>query len=100
MQITIENEHASRTEAGSIAIKLEPKGSPEGWDTFATPENCWRSLKNIGTSEALVLLMTAGDGRKHVEWSDAIVQSARQLGTCLDADGYVGPNFFISRAQP
>ena len=100
LQITIENEHASRTEAGSIAIKLEPKGSPEGWDTFATPENCWRSLKNIGTSEALVLLMTAGDGRKHVEWSDAIVQSARQLGTCLDADGYVGPNFFISRAQP
>lgn len=100
LQIAIETGDASRADSGPVAITLEPKGSPQGWDSFATPGNCWRSLRNAGDCDVLVLVMTAGDGRKKIEWSDSVVQAAGRAGSALDADGYVGPTFFISRAQP
>lgn len=100
LQITVENADATPATPGPVAITLVPKGSPEGWDSFATPADCWRSLRNTGGSDVLVLVMTAGDARKKIEWSDAVIQAAEQAGSTLDADGYVGPTFFTSRAQP
>ena len=100
LQITVEAEMATHAEAGPVAITLAPKGSSQGWDTFAAPGQCWRSLRNTGDSEVLVMVMTAGDGRKKIEWSDAVIQAAAQAGRSMDADGYVGPTYFISRAQP
>ena len=101
---------------GSIEISVEPddaeaavaprsvdviaSGSPQGWDSFAMPADCWRSLRNVGDAEAVVLLMTAGDGRKRISWADNVIEAAGQKGLGIDANGYVGPRHFIDRAQP
>jgi quercetin dioxygenase-like cupin family protein len=100
LQITVQAQCAEGAADGSSDFVVEPKGSPQGWDTFAMPGDCWRSLRNTGDCDVLVLVMTAGDGRKMVRWSEAVVQAAAQAGTAVDADGYVGPAHFIHRAQP
>ncbi len=71
----------------------------EGWDSFAVPGNCWRSLRNTGADEALVLLLTSGDHRKRIEWDAAVTAAAGRLGRAIDANGYVGPKRFIDRSQ-
>jgi hypothetical protein len=48
----------------------------------------------------LVLLMTAGDGRKHITWASDVVRAAGNLDKAIDANGYVGAKHFIERAQP
>jgi hypothetical protein len=64
------------------------------------PADCWRSLRNASDVETVVMLMTAGDGRKHIIWASDVVLAAAQLGKALDADGYVAPKYFVDRAQP
>ena len=74
-------------------------GGAEGWDSFALPAHCWRSIRNMGDTPALALLMTSGDHRKRIEWSDAVVQAAAGQDRALDANGYVAPKRFVDRAQ-
>ena len=74
-------------------------GGAEGWDSFALPTHCWRSIRNMGDTPALALLMTSGDHRKRIEWSDAVVQAAAAQYRALDANGYVAPKRFVDRAQ-
>jgi quercetin dioxygenase-like cupin family protein len=99
LQVTVENPPASRAAAGPQAIAVTPQGSAQGWDTFATPANCWRSLRNTGSGDMLALVMTSGDGRKRIEWADTVVQAAASRGVAIDPDGYLGPAHFINRAQ-
>jgi quercetin dioxygenase-like cupin family protein len=84
LQITVENTDATAVDAGAVAIAVELKGSAQGWDTFSTPADCWRSLRNTGSSDVVVLVMTAGDGRKKIAWADAVIQAAEQSGSALD----------------
>jgi hypothetical protein len=74
-------------------------GAATSWDTFALPADCWRSLVNDGPDEALVLVLTAGDHRKHIVWEDATVQAAARAGLAVDANGFVGDKRFVDRAQ-
>lgn len=80
-------------------VGIVAKGQPCSWDSFAMPADCWRSYSNTGAQDAVVLLVTAGDERKRVTWADEVVQAAGQLGHAIDANGYVGPKYFIDRAQ-
>ena len=64
------------------------------------PPDCWRSLRNAGPTEALLLLlMTAGDGRKLIEWDAEVVDAVAAAGWAMDANGYVAVKTFVDRAQ-
>ncbi len=74
-------------------------GEAKSWDSFSVPAGCWRTLRNAGAGEALVLVMTAGDHRKRITWAPAVLQAAAQAGLAHDANGYVAPKAFVDRAQ-
>ncbi len=74
-------------------------GSATAWDSFSLPPDCWRSLHNRGTVEALALLLTAGDGRKAIEWDEAVLHAAARQDLALDANGHVAAKRFVDRAQ-
>lgn len=100
LEIAIKKELEDTSDLKSDVVKIMAQGAPNGWDSYAMPADCWRSLRNAGDDEAVVLLMTAGDCRKHITWADDVMQASGELGKALDADGYVGPKYFIDRAQP
>lgn len=71
----------------------------EAWDTFSVPENQWRSMHNAGGTAALVLVVTAGDDRKSIEWSKQSRERAAAAGWTLDADGFIAPRRFVDRVS-
>ena len=94
--------------AGSIEVTLTTAngsvtrpvaGTPAGSDSVAIPDHCWRSLRNVGDGEALAVLVTAGNDRKPVEWSDAVVKAAAALDLAIDANGCVAAKRFVDRSQ-
>ena len=74
-------------------------GSPAGWDSFSVPPGCWRTLHNTGDGEAMLAVMTAGDGRKRIDWSPEVRADAAAAGFAHDASGFVAPKRFVDRAQ-
>ena len=81
-------------------VRYRLQGSPEqGWDTYAMPGGLWRELRNVASQEAWVLLMTAGDHRKRIQWDDSVLKRAQEQGWALDADGCVAERHFVERAQ-
>jgi hypothetical protein len=74
-------------------------GTDTAWDSFSLPASAWRSFKNSGPGDALALLLTAGDQRKHIEWDAAVLHAAAALDLALDANGFVAPKRFVDRAQ-
>ena len=96
------------TKAGCIDVTVDTSAGPVShvtagtattWDSFSLPPGEWRSLRNRGEGEALGLLLTAGDQRKHIEWDDTVVQAAQAMGLAIDANGHVAPKRFVDRAQ-
>lgn len=75
------------------------QGTATAWDSFAIPAHHWRSLHNDGQEDALMLLMTAGDEKKPIEWSAEIVEMAAQHGWSMDANHCTAPKYFVDRAQ-
>jgi WxcM-like, C-terminal len=74
-------------------------GTPSSWDTFSVPPDCWRTLRNTGEGEAVLLVMTAGDHRKRIAWDPTVVRAAAHAGLAQDANGYVAPKAYVDRAQ-
>ena len=60
-------------------------------DLYSFPADSWRSIRNGGDTPAEFVLMTAGDHKKRIVWSDAIRKEAAGLGFALDHNGYVAP---------
>ena len=87
------------SKSASAVTTIAAKGQSKGWDSFAMPADCWRSYQNKGNHDAVVLVMTAGDARKRITWSHEVLLAAGELGRAIDANGYVGPKYFIDRAQ-
>ena len=75
------------------------RGSVSGWDSVALPDDHWRSLHNTGSVEALALLITQGNDRKAIAWSDEVLSSAAAHGLALDASGHVALKQFVDRSQ-
>lgn len=80
-------------------VAITAKGTDQGWDSFAMPADTWRSYRNTGSNEAVMLVMTPGDHRKNLVWDDAVVQAAGQLNRAIDANGYLAPKNFVDRSQ-
>lgn len=96
--IVYQGELMIAVEGNSVTV-IEAKGRSTGWDTFAMPADCWRSYQNMGDQDAVVLIMTTGDARKRIEWAEEVRLAAGELDRAIDANGYVGPKYFIDRAQ-
>lgn len=75
------------------------RGSHVAWDSFAIPAGCVRSFRNAGATEATALLITQGSHAKRIEWDDAVVRAAGDVGRALDAAGMVAPKRFVDRSQ-
>jgi hypothetical protein len=63
------------------------------------PAQVWRSYCNVGDTEAVLLLMTPGDGRKRISWAPGVVAAAAQAGYASDANGFVALKRFTDRSQ-
>ena len=74
-------------------------GTDTAWDSYSLPPDCWRSFKNVDASDALALLITAGDHRKNITWDESVTRAAAAHDWAIDASGFVAPLRFISRAQ-
>ena len=85
-------------ESGS-QVRTPASGSAHGWDSYAMPGECWRSYRNQGETEAVLLIMTPGDGRKTITWDAAVVDQAGVLDRAIDANGFVGLKRFVDRSQ-
>jgi quercetin dioxygenase-like cupin family protein len=96
--------HASNEASAPVGLTaLAPvcvaKGSPDGWDSFAMPAQVWRSYRNVGEGDAVMLVMTPGDGRKRITWAPFVVTAAAQAGYATDANGYAALKKFTDRSQ-
>ncbi len=80
-------------------LAIAAKGTAQGWDSYAMPADSWRSYRNTGMEEAVVLVMTPGDHRKSIQWDAAVVQAAGAANRAIDANGYVAPKNFVDRSQ-
>ncbi len=74
-------------------------GTATAWDSFALPADHWRSLHNVGTEDALMLVLTSGDEKKTIEWSPDVLAQAAAAGWAMDANGCTAPKYFVDRAQ-
>ncbi len=75
-------------------------GASAAWDSFSVPAGHRRSLHNAGDEEALLVVLTAGDGRKRIQWDADVVEAAAAAGWRRDANGFVAERRFVDRAQP
>lgn len=74
-------------------------GNQNGWDCYSVPSGAWRTLKNPGALPLQLLLMTAGDQRKRIDWEPGVIHRARSMDLALDASGYVAPLSVLRKAQ-
>ncbi len=97
--IEVTNQTSGSLNIESGAITSIANGHAEGWDSFAMPPQVWRRYRNVGETEALLLLMTPGDGRKTVDWAPAVVSAAAAAGYTIDTNGYLALKRFTDRSQ-
>jgi len=79
---------------GSVDVCQDPSKPDEvqtvgEQDLYSFPGNTWRTLRATRGHSAEFVLMTAGDHKKRIKWSDEIVQKATKLGLAIDHNGYV-----------
>lgn len=58
-------------------------------DLYSFPADTWRTVVNSGEEEAEFVLMTAGDHKKHIVWSEEVRRAAAAAGYAIDHNGYV-----------
>ena len=97
--IEVSNQAPGPADTEVVAITSIANGHAEGWDSFAMPAEVWRCYRNIGDTEALVLLMTPGDGRKPIDWAPAVQARAAEAGYAIDANGYLALKRYTDRSQ-
>jgi quercetin dioxygenase-like cupin family protein len=97
--IEVSNQAPGPADTEVVAITSIANGHAESWDSFAMPAEVWRCYRNIGDTEALVLLMTPGDGRKPIDWAPAVQARAAEAGYAIDANGYLALKRYTDRSQ-
>ncbi len=99
IEIYIQNQPFAGVNNAQTATKIVAIGNTQGNDSYAMPASVWRSYRNAGSQEAVMLVMTPGDERKRVTWAPEVLAAAAQAGWGIDANGYVGPKRYIDRSQ-
>jgi quercetin dioxygenase-like cupin family protein len=99
VELSVSNTPMNQSIQVQNAIKIIASGSVSGWDSYAMPANVWRSYFNAGEGDAVVLVMTPGDGRKTITWAPSVLQAAADAGYAHDANGYMALKKFVDRSQ-
>jgi hypothetical protein len=97
--IEVSNQAPDPEDIEGNAITSLANGHAEGWDSFAMPPEVWRRYRNVGETEALILLTTPGDSRKTIDWVPAVISAAASAGYAIDANGYLALKRFTDRSQ-
>ena len=64
---------------------------PNEGSVVSVPAGAWRDLANVGTADALAVVVCGGDHPTSIEWAPEIVAAARVAGWTHDASGYLAP---------
>jgi quercetin dioxygenase-like cupin family protein len=107
VEIYVTNQPIVQVSTAQAAIKIIAKGCSQGTspgtspgnDSYAMPADVWRSYRNAGSDEAVVLVMTPSDERKRIQWAPDVLERAAAAGFTHDANGYVGLKRYIDRSQ-
>ncbi len=87
-----------RADDGLFSQRL--RGTPTSWDSYSAPADTWRAFRNRDPhEEAYLLLLTAGDEKKNVEWDPEVVAGAAAAGWSIDANHCMAPKHFVDRSQ-
>ena len=97
--ISVSNEAVAQSNIEQEATEIIANGDSKGWDSYAMPEGVWRSYRNAGDGEAVMLVMTPGDGRKPITWAPDVLEQAGKAGYAIDANGYTALKKFVDRSQ-
>jgi mannose-6-phosphate isomerase-like protein (cupin superfamily) len=79
--------------AGAADITLDD-GRPvraNAQEVFSVPADAWRTIASVGDAPAEIVVITAGDHKKHPVWSSDVVRAAGAAGFGLDHAGYIAP---------
>ncbi len=99
IEIDIQNQPVAGTESAQLATKIIASGNGQGNDSYAMPAGVWRSYRNTGGLDAVMLMMTPGDERKRIAWAPDVTAASALAGWGIDANGYVGLKRYIDRSQ-
>jgi len=80
---------SGQVEAVQNAGADEVRQTVEAQDLYSFPADTWRSIVNTGEGEAEFMLMTAGDHKKRIVWSEEVRKAAAAKGYAIDHNGYV-----------
>ncbi len=78
---------------GAAAVSLDGGAvvRVESQEVFSVPADAWRSIASVGEVAAEIAVVTAGDQKKHPQWSDDVATAAAVAGFGVDHSGYVAP---------
>lgn len=69
----------------------ETRVEVESQSLYSLPSNTWRAIRSVGDKPLVMIAMTSGDQKKHIEWSDEVIAGAAEAGWGVDHNGYVAP---------
>lgn len=72
-------------ESEPVSMELGP------YDIVSVPVGAWRTLEAVGEQTAQVVVITSGDSRVHIEWSEQVIADALAKDVAIDPNGYVAP---------
>lgn len=89
--------------AGAADILLNGKDAEisvplEKHSIYSVPSGAWRCVKNSGSEEAVVLLVSGGDERQYPQWDAAALAEAAARGLVFDADKRLSPQTALAAA--
>jgi quercetin dioxygenase-like cupin family protein len=103
VQISLQNTTPALANSQDIALEIIANGdhcnTSGGWDTYAMPADLWRSYANPTEHETQLIVITAGDHHKTVQWAPEVLDQAAQAGYAIDANGFVALKRFTDRSQ-
>jgi mannose-6-phosphate isomerase-like protein (cupin superfamily) len=77
--------------AATVALDGGEPVAVAAQEVFSVPGGAWRSIASVGEVAVEIAVVTAGDHKKHPQWSADIASAAAGLGVGLDHSGYLAP---------
>ena len=80
------------------ADRLEAQ--PAEGSVVSVPPSAWRDFANVGSGDAVAAVICGTDSPNRIEWDQAVVAAARELGWVRDAAAKIAPLELLARSEP
>ena len=84
----------NRPEDGQVSSSISSK------DVISIPTGAWRTITNIGTETAFVLVINGSDSVNRIEWDITVLKEAQANGFSLDISGYIALESLVKYSNP